>query len=443
MGSGRAFLPPRLPRGFWERSDVREALRDRDFGLLFRLVARHGGASQTQIAAAVGLTQGQVSIIMRGARRVTAIEVAERALDGLNASDPARVIFGLAPRVRTEVNVEDRHLADDVERRAVLRSGIAAVAQALTDHRSRTVGERRTTPSSTTELAMIVSRAKRHRQASRYSTALALLPRLLGAVRSACEAGDGDRLLRTHQLAADAYQATGSVLLKLGDVGLAAIAADRSARSATASGDPVMLAASARLITHMLMGSGHAEPAAELATRAAQRLSADISQPDGRALSVYGALLLRGAVAAAASNDRDNARRLLDEAEDAARRLGREDNAQWTAFGPTNVAQHRVHVAMVLGDAGTAVHLARQVDVNRIALLERRAALFLDTAMALAHWGKYEESYRALCDADRIAPEEVRTRGVARQLVAELVVRAPGRIRQSVQNFAEEIGAWP
>src|SRR5256885_6576210 len=92
------MVPPRLPAGFWARVDVHEALRGRDFGTLFRLVSKYAGASQTQIAIAVGMTQGQVSNIVCGARRVTAIEVADRALDGLDAPDEARMAFGLAPR---------------------------------------------------------------------------------------------------------------------------------------------------------------------------------------------------------------------------------------------------------------------------------------------------------------------------------------------------------
>src|SRR3989440_12014252 len=95
---GRILGPLRLPDGFWTRQDVHEALSERDFGTLFRLVARYAGASQTQLAIAVGMTQGQVSTIMAGSRRGTAIEVAKRALDGLAAPDPARVALGPAAR---------------------------------------------------------------------------------------------------------------------------------------------------------------------------------------------------------------------------------------------------------------------------------------------------------------------------------------------------------
>src|SRR5919201_3185808 len=96
--TGRSPGPLNVPPGFWRRPEVVAALGEREFGSLFRLLAKYAGASQTQIAIAVGMTQGQVSTIVSGERRVTAIAVAERALDGLDAPDAARIAFGLAPR---------------------------------------------------------------------------------------------------------------------------------------------------------------------------------------------------------------------------------------------------------------------------------------------------------------------------------------------------------
>lgn len=131
---------------------------------------------------------------------------------------------------------------------------------------------------------------------------------------------------------------------------------------------------------------------------------------------------------------------LLDEADQTARRLGRDDNAHWTAFGPTNVAQHRVHAAMVLGDAGTAVDLARRIDPARIPIAERKATLFIDTAAALGQWGKHEQAYEALRRAEDIAPEEVRTRPVVHGLLADLALRGPRSIRVPAREFATRIG---
>jgi tetratricopeptide (TPR) repeat protein len=93
-----AFDPPAIPPGFWERADVRRALRDRDMGALFRLVRQHAGLSQIRIGTAVGLGQGRTSEIVNGLSAVAATHVFERIANGLNMPDPARILLGLTPR---------------------------------------------------------------------------------------------------------------------------------------------------------------------------------------------------------------------------------------------------------------------------------------------------------------------------------------------------------
>jgi hypothetical protein len=55
--------------------------------------------------------------------------------------------------------------------------------------------------------------------------------------------------LRACALSADAYHVAASVLLKLGDHGLAWLAADRSMRAAAFSQQPLAVGSSARIIT--------------------------------------------------------------------------------------------------------------------------------------------------------------------------------------------------
>jgi hypothetical protein len=93
-----AFDPPAIPPGFWERAEVRQALRKRDMGALFRLVEEHTGLSHTRLGTAVGLTQGRVSEVINGTRRIAATHVFQRIADGLGMPDPARMLLGLSPR---------------------------------------------------------------------------------------------------------------------------------------------------------------------------------------------------------------------------------------------------------------------------------------------------------------------------------------------------------
>ena len=149
---------------------------------------------------------------------------------------------------------------------------------------------------------------------------------------------DGDEQLRAFTLSADAHHVAAGLLLKLDDRGLAAVAADRSMRAALASQDPVTVGASARILTHTLMNGGHLAAAVTTASSQAQRLDHDIMAHTHESLSVYGSLLLRGAIAAAQHDQRDTAYQLLAEADDAAQRLGADGNLRWTAFGPSTPA---------------------------------------------------------------------------------------------------------
>jgi hypothetical protein len=108
------------------------------------------------------------------------------------------------------------------------------------------------------------------------------------------------------------------LLLKLDDQGLAYLAADRSMHAAQASQDPVTVGASARIITHTLMNGRHLGAAIVTASTHAALLDCDIGTHTPESLSVYGSLLLRGAVAAAQHDNRQTAHELLTEAEDAA-----------------------------------------------------------------------------------------------------------------------------
>jgi hypothetical protein len=158
-------------------------------------------------------------------------------------------------------------------------------------------------------------------------------------------------------------------------------------------------------------------------------------------LSVYGSLLLRGSIAAAQDDKRGTAHELLGEAVEAGHRLGVDGNLRWTAFGPTNAKLHHVAIAVMLGDAGTAVDVARTVDLSSIEVTERKATLLVDTARAFLQWGKHEKAYLALRAADETAHEEVAGRPSVQRVVRELASTAPPSIRRDVEQFAAQVGA--
>jgi len=483
--TGRANDLIKIPDSLWQRPETTAALRARDIGRFFALLRQYAGASQTQIAIACGLTQGKVSDIMRGNQQVQALALFERICDGLDVPDSARTTLGLAPRATSRPPVSaqaipprdtrpalapppasallnldpgDRQEDDPVRRRTFVGLTGATIVSAMLDgvpgpgapvdaeplapilagHPDGTASVE--TAPDIAVLTAAATSARRQYQACRYSELTKHLPGLISRLHAACVSLDGEDRLRAYALSADVHHVAAGLLLKLDDQGLACLAADRSMRAAIASEDPLMVGASARIITHTLMNGGHLAAAIATASSQATRLDRDVAAHTPESLSVYGSLLLRGAIAAAQHDKRDTALELLTEADDAARQLGADANLRWTAFGPVNAKMHRVNIAVTLGDAGTAVDVARRIDLSTITVTERKASLLIDTARAFLKWGRHEKAYLALRAAEQTAPEEVAGRPSVHRLIRELLASAPPSIRRDAEQFAAQIG---
>jgi transcriptional regulator with XRE-family HTH domain len=92
-----ALAPVELPDWAWQNADLRQALRARSIGSVFRHVQTFG-ISQARIATACGMAQGRVNEIINGHREVSRLDVYERIADGLAMPDDARHLLGLAAR---------------------------------------------------------------------------------------------------------------------------------------------------------------------------------------------------------------------------------------------------------------------------------------------------------------------------------------------------------
>jgi tetratricopeptide (TPR) repeat protein len=476
---GRPRMPPRsaqpyeVPASLWQRQDMLAALTARDIGVAFQLVRQYGGLSQTVIGSMTGFSQGKVSAIMNGSQQVTALDVFDRVADGLRMPDQARMALGLAPKVGLipRQDVGAGFIPPDVPRTVDLVRGedetnvrrrdfvglagaamfSAVVAQPLSDNEqlgdiddlAAALAEYPTAAGSLPELGQLattVAQAKRSYQACRYSEVAASLPSLIRGLRIASASMEGEARARAHALSAEAHHVAASILLKQEDKGLAWLAADRSVQAAHASGNPLMIGSSARIITHALMDGGHHRAATGMASTAAQHLDAALAQQSPNDLSVYGTLLLRGAVAAAQHGNRHTAAELLDEAEDAGRRLGHDGNHMWTAFGPNNVLCHRVKIALTLGDAGSAIESVRKIDLDALPINERKATVLLDTSRAFLAWGKHDRALHILRAAGDIAPEEITRRPATRRLVRDILTTAPISVRREAREYAESLG---
>lgn len=273
-------------------------------------------------------------------------------------------------------------------------------------------------------------------QASRYGYVTGRAPLVLSDALHAVRVVSSDDSQRAHALLALAYQAAVSVLTKLGETDLAWIASERGLVAAQVSENPVVLGSLFRSVSHALHSTGRFAASVKLTEAAAGVLQPHLSsRADDALLSVYGTLFLTGAVAASRADDRASATTFLREASESASRLGRDANAMWTAFGPTNVAIHRLTTALELGDVQVAVDLAPRIDASGLPT-ERRVRHAIETARAYTARNRRDDALDVLLGAEQLAPEQVRHHAISRQLVLSWLRTARGPRSVALEQLA-------
>jgi tetratricopeptide (TPR) repeat protein len=249
---------------------------------------------------------------------------------------------------------------------------------------------------------------------------------------------EGNERIRAHETLALSYQATASVLTKLGESDLAWMAAERGLAAAQQTGNPAIAGSLFRSVAFALLSTGRHEPAMQLTESGADYLRPHLNDGDGDLLSAYGMLFLAGSMAASRTEDRATTRGYLAEADDAAQRLGVDGNHLWTAFGPTNVAIHRVNTAMELGDIQVALDLGPNLDTSALPV-ERQVRHLLDVARAYNISGRQDAAVTTVLEAERKAPDQVRHHYLSRQLVLNWVRNAQGKPRFELDQLARRM----
>ena len=274
----------------------------------------------------------------------------------------------------------------------------------------------------------------RRYQAGMYRLVWAELPDVLRVVRALDLAGTpqpaaaADVVCRGFQLAA-------SLAYKAGDPAVGLLAAERGLAAAARAGDRLLGGVAVTRVAHGLRGTGRHDQAAELALRAAASLQAPQRGDRPGRRSVYGALLLHAAMAAAHRHDAQACRSLLADAAATAARCG-QTNYYWTAFGPDNVTAWTVAAHLRLGEAPHALAAAGRVQPQLLPVAERRAHFLLDKATAAHHCGHHGDAVDALLAAEQTAPDEVHSLPAARQLAAGLLPAANGEAHRCLRALA-------
>jgi len=370
---------------------------------------RRRGLSQAVLAGLVGRSESWLSQVERGRRGV----------------DSYSVLVRLAEVLRVDIEkLTGSSDHDETGRRAY--PAAALIEQAMMGY--GTPGPLYDGDRSGREDSLDFLRAQAHSayqayQATRYDAAGRILPGLIRGVETAARttgpAGPAACAVR-----ARVYDTAAALLSRVGEPFLAWAAADRALFAAGQSGDPLLAAASAWRMSYMITGRKHAQEALELAMAAAAALGAATRTLSSERLSVYGALHLAAATAAAARLDQATTGSLLATARGIADRTG-EANHMGTAFGPVNVAIHAISASLRLGDPRTAAQTGEVLDLAAVpaGLVGRRTQVNLDLARAYAMTRKDAAAVNLLLAAERLSPQLVRYDPATRDVIIELLRR--------------------
>ncbi|HEY9412213.1 MAG TPA: helix-turn-helix transcriptional regulator [Jiangellaceae bacterium] len=381
------------------------------------------GLTQAVLANLVGRSEDWLSKIERGEREIRRLDVLTELARALRVT--------LGDLVGQPVLVEDDQSNDDVP----------AIRDALMSPQrlSRVLFVRDTRSPDVQQIERLAAAAWDDYQAGGLGRAIAVLPQLI----TAAQALEGERVRDGWRVSARVHHLAATTLSKVGEADLAWIAAERAMGAADQSDDPLVLASAARAGTHALLSVGRYGDALELGETARSWLADQTDAGNAEALSLLGMLDLRMAIAAARRQDRPTATRLLDRAEVAAGQLGVDANHWQTAFGPTNVALHRISAALDLGDSTYVAEHGPNVDPAPLPV-ERQVCHHINVARAYSDLAQDDVAVATLLDAERQAPQFVRHNVTVRETVRTIYKRAPvtmGGRRSDVMQFAERCRA--
>jgi len=238
------------------------------------------------------------------------------------------------------------------------------------------------------------------------------------------------------------YRLASSTLLKFESTDVAWLAADRAMTVARATDDTICLARATRSVARAMTEGGQRREAVDVLMGMAGRMEHELPTGSGELVSLYGMLLLPAEIAAARDEDADTARLMHEQALDVARTLGLAYTDRMTAFGVMNVRLHRLAALVRLREGGQAIAYAKSLDGGALKSLplERRVNYLLDIAEAHRQCGQPREATASLLAAERVAPEEVRCRPAAHQLIRALLDTAKGPLTPEVWQLARRAG---
>lgn len=400
-------------------------MADSSIGKRIKVYRRRRGLSQVALAGLVGLSESWLSQVERGIRSV----------------DKMSVLLDLAEVLHVDVQALTGRPWELSPNGGPIVQGVDAIRRVVTNY-GHLVGPGLESSISLSDFRTSVAELNRKYQAAEYDSVVREMPDLLNQADALSLTGRGAEPREASLAYTSAYVVGAKLLTKLGVSDLAAVTADRAAMMAGRIDSQAAHGMAIYQVVCALLRSDRTSEAEDLAVRMAETLQPNTRSDDPSLVSVTGALWLIAAVTAARRTDRDEAWQRLNMAQGLSDLLGVDANYAWTAFGPTNVAVHRVSVATELGDPASALDAAADVDVDQFpeGLRSRRAQVNLDLAWAQAQRKRDAEATLHLLEAERVAPETLKFNVIAREMIREMLARGKRASSGSLSALATRAG---
>lgn len=277
-------------------------------------------------------------------------------------------------------------------------------------------------------------------QTERWSEMAPLVPDMIADAWNLVHDAETEAAKReAHELQALVYRVTSGMLDRLGEPRLPWVAAERSMHAAEQTGDALLIGGGAWRLAVVLRHAGRLVESTDVPIAAADAIRSELDSP--RSYSVYGSLMLKGAVGAATLGDHSTAWDYFAEASRAADVIG-DRNDYWFAFGPTNIAIHRVWLALELGDPSRAIDQAAHVEHDRLPreLAERRTSHLI--AVAWAHYLRRQDrdAIDALKSARVSAPEQLIFTHRVHSMLRGMLRRERRSVKHDLREMADFVG---
>jgi transcriptional regulator with XRE-family HTH domain len=392
---------------------------------------RRKGITQEVLAGLLGRSVEWLAQFERGARELDRLSTIVAVADALGI-EPAKLLPAAFTTRRRELRDAVIGTAPD---------SVAAIKAAMFRYNgsARVLGLPERPLVGYAELALRINDAFVCSQTERWSRLGLRLPDLIADAWQAAHTSTGELQHRAFGQLSLVWRVTSGMLDRIGEKDLPWIAAERDMIAAERSEDDLLIAGAAWRLAVVLRHNGHLQESIDVPVATASALRTRLDQSPQHA-SIYGALMLKGAVGAATVGDHLAVRDFLCECDRAAALTG-DRNDFWLAFGPTNVAIHRVWLATEMGDPSDAIRQAERVDDTGLppALAERRASHLITVA-----WSHYlrrhdDEALTALSAARAAAPEQLMFTHRVHDMLRQML-RRDRRGRRGLRELVEFVG---